>query len=234
MAKAIKKDFLRERLLNDSTPFAIKESFNALRTNLLYSSSDGTKCPVYAITSSDESVGKSTTVANLSITFAQIPKKVLLIDADMRCPVQEQIFGLDKHAAGLSELLSGIESDCFSVIRPSHVPNLDVLTSGRIPPNPSELIMSPAFEELLKRCQEKYDAILIDCPPLGIVADAIALRNMVTGYILLIRSGRSDTRRVNKTIERIEHSGAKIMGVVLNAVNTKGASSSYYKSHYGN
>ena len=235
MAKVIKKEQLRERLLDDNTPFAIKESFNALRTNLLYSTSEKSRCPVYAITSAGESVGKSTTIANLSISFAQIPKKVLLIDADMRCPIQNQIFNFPGDSVGLSELLSGIVSDHHEAIIHSEYSNLDILPSGHIPPNPSELIMSSAFDALLDKCRDEYDVIFIDCPPVGIVADAIALRNIVTGYILLVRSNVSDTRKVNKMIERMEHAGAKILGVVLNAVSSKGGNSSYYyKSHYSN
>ena len=137
MAKTIKKDFLKERLLDDNTPFAIKESFNHLRTNILYTTKDITQCPVYAITSSGESAGKSTIIANLAISFAQVPKKVLLIDADMRCPVQNQIFKFPKESIGLSELLSGIEKDPKKAIIHSNYPNLDILGSGHIPPNPS-------------------------------------------------------------------------------------------------
>ena len=240
MAKTIKKDFLKERLLDDNTPFAIKESFNHLRTNILYTTKDITQCPVYAITSSGESAGKSTIIANLAISFAQVPKKVLLIDADMRCPVQNQIFKFPKESIGLSELLSGIEKDPKKAIIHSNYPNLDILGSGHIPPNPSELIMSTAFEKHIEQWKEEYDVIFIDCPPVGIVADAVALRNMVTGYIFVIRANHSDARKINHSIEAMENVGAKVLGVVLNSVNLKGSSSSYYydgnyrHSHYAN
>ena len=238
MAKTIKKDFLKERLLNENTPFAIKESFNHLRTNILYTTKDNTRCPVYAITSSGESAGKSTIIANLAISFAQVPKKVLLIDADMRCPVQNQIFNFPKEAIGLSELLSGIETDSHKAIRQCDVPNLDILGSGHIPPNPSELIMSTTFQTLMDQWKEEYDVIFIDCPPVGIVADSVALRNMVTGYIFVIRANHSDARKINHAIESMENVGAKVLGVVLNSVNLKGSTNSYYydgnyrKSHY--
>jgi len=238
MAKTIKKDFLKERLLDENTPFAIKESFNHLRTNILYTTKDNTTCPVYAITSSGESAGKSTIIANLAISFAQVPKKVLLIDADMRCPVQNQIFKFPKEAVGLSELLSGIETDPHAAIRQSEIPNLDILGSGHIPPNPSELIMSNVFEKLMEQWKQEYDVIFIDCPPVGIVADSVALRNMVTGYVFVIRAHHSDARKINHSIEAMENVGAKVLGVVLNSVNLKGSTSSYYydgnyrKSHY--
>jgi capsular exopolysaccharide synthesis family protein len=238
MAKTIKKDFLKERLLDENTPFAIKESFNHLRTNIMYTTKDNTKCPVYAITSSGESAGKSTIIANLAISFAQVPKKVLLIDADMRCPVQNQIFRFPKEAIGLSELLSGIETDPKKAIRQSDIPSLDILGSGHIPPNPSELILSENFRKYIDMWKEEYDVIFIDCPPIGIVADSVALKDLVTGYIFVIRSNHSDARKINHAIESMENVGAKVLGVVLNSVNLKGSSNSYYydgnyrKSHY--
>ena len=127
------------RILNESTPFAIKEAFNQLRTNLMYTANDGDGCPVFAITSAEESVGKSTITSNLSISYSNINKKVLLIDSDMRRPMVYRFFELNKKSTGLSELLSGIVEDDSQVIR-EVIPNLSVITSGCIPPNPAELI----------------------------------------------------------------------------------------------
>ena len=94
------------RMLDDKTPFAIKEAYNQLRTNLMYTAKDSDECPVYAVTSAEAGDGKSTVISNLAISFAQADKKVLLIDADMRRPVQYQSFKLNKNQTGLSELLS--------------------------------------------------------------------------------------------------------------------------------
>ncbi|MBQ9085944.1 MAG: hypothetical protein IJY47_02020 [Clostridia bacterium] len=127
------------RLLDDTSPFAVRESFNLLRTNLMYTITENDTCPIYGITSVTESSGKSTVITNLALSFTQIGKKVLLVDGDMRCPVVHKFFDLDDKRAGLSELIPGIEKD---VILRDIRPGLDLITSGRIPPTP--LSCSPA------------------------------------------------------------------------------------------
>lgn len=206
-------------LLDEKTPFAIRESFNMLRTNLMYSMTKSTEgCPIFGVASTRENVGKSTIITNLALSFTHLNKKVLLIDADMRCPTLHNYFDVDKRHAGLSELISGIEDD---VLIESVLPDLDLVTSGRIPPNPSELINSPRFLELLKQWRQQYDVIFIDFPPVGIVTDALAVCQHITGYVFCVRSGRSSAKEVNSSIESMERLGAKIVGVVLNDYNMK-------------
>ena len=123
---------LETKILDSEAPFAIREAFNLLRTNLMYSIADGAEqAPVFAVTSSSEGTGKSTVITNLAISFTQLGQKVLLIDADMRCPVLHEYFGIEDTNLGLSELISGIAKD---VIVKDIIPNLDIITSGRIPP----------------------------------------------------------------------------------------------------
>jgi len=208
-------------LLDDSTPFAIKESFNMLRTNVMYSAYNSSECPVYAVTSVGESVGKSTVISNMALTFSQISKKTLLIDADMRCPVQYKIFGVDKNAAGLSEILSGIEQDDKKAIRKTSFPHLDLVVCGRVPPNPTELIMSDAFSYYLQKWTKEYDVIFIDFPPIGIVTDSVLICRNITGYLFVVRSNSSDSRKVNETIAEMDKIGAKVVGIILNAHNPK-------------
>ena len=227
MKKKNIKDLAIPRILSDDTPFAIREAFNLLRTNLMYTMSDnGEGAPVYAVTSTTESAGKSTVIVNLAISFAQLNKKVLIVDGDMRRPVIHNYLDIDSQNSGLSELISGINNNV--TIRDVR-PNLDVITSGRIPPNPSELITSPRFEEYLNKWRQEYDIIFIDFPPIGIVTDAIANCKLVNGYIFVIRSGRSNAKSINACIESMEQVGAKIAGIVLNDYNIKG-SSAYHRS----
>ena len=215
------------KLLDAKTPFAVSEAFNQLRTNLLYATPADVGCPVYAITSVKESSGKSTIIANLAIAFSQIGKRVLLIDADMRCPAIYHFFGLEKRAKGLSELISGIESD---VIVRDVRPSLDVITSGRIPPNPTGLLSSAKLRELLAEWKGSYDAIFLDFPPMGIVSDAVIISDDITGYVFSILAGRDHAKDVLATIDAMEQVGAKILGTVLNDYDLK--ASGYYSYRY--
>ena len=227
-------------LLNDTTPFATREAFNRLRTNLMYTLNDKHTCPIFAVTSDDQAAGKSTIISNVAISYAMSGKKVLLIDADMRAPMQYKIFGLDRKRAGLSELLSGIAETDSEVIFSHHVEGLHLLLAGKMPPNPSELIMSKRFESLLASWSTQYDAIFIDFPPVGIVSDTLAVKHLVTGYLFVVRSAMSDGKRVRAALESMHQVDAKVLGVILNDVHAKeggyyrkGYSSSYgYGSHY--
>lgn len=221
MKKKSIKENLSKKILKDDSPFAIREAFNLLRTNLMYTMSDNSDgAPIYAVTSTTENAGKSTVIANLAISFAQIDKKVLLVDGDMRCPVVHSHFDIDSHNNGLSELISGIKKD---VVLKDVYPNLDIITSGRIPPNPSELITSPRFAEYIEQWRKEYDIVFIDFPPVGIVTDSIANCKMITGYIFVVRSGQCSAKSINASINAMEQVGAKIAGIVLNDHNIKGS-----------
>ncbi len=209
------------RLLDETSPFAIREAFNHLRTNLMYTLNNEEGCPIFAVTSAGEASGKSTLMANIAISYAAASKKVLLIDADMRAPMQINIFHADKSTWGLSELLSGIEKDEKKLIRASEFEGLSILYAGQTPPNPSELIMSNAFEQYLKKWRLEYDAIFIDFPPVGIVTDTLAVHKLVTGYIFVIRSERSEKRSVALSLDTMKKLDAKILGIVLNDVDSK-------------
>lgn len=215
-------------LLDETTPFAIRESFNQFRTNLMYTFTEADLCPIFGITSVNEDSGKSTVMSNLALSFAQLGKHVLLIDADMRCPALYRFFAVDPTHIGLSEVISGIESD---VIIKDVRPNLDLISSGRIPPNPSELLTSNKFKELLSAWKQSYDIIFIDFPPVGLITDAVTVCHELNGYIFTVASGRDSAKEVNNCIESMEQIGAKIVGVVLNDYNIKG-SNSYYRNRY--
>lgn len=209
------------RLINDDTPFAIRESFNQLRTNIMYTPNDREGAPVYGITSAEPSVGKSTVSSNLAVSFAQAGKKVLLIDSDMRRPTQNRVFGYDKKHTGLSELLAGVEeNDENAVVSP--LPGLSLITSGIIPPNPSELMQSRKFSHFLDKWKQEYDIILIDLPPVGVVTDPLTIAKYVNGYIIITLANKSDSIAVVNAIDTVKQVGSRTVGIVLNGSSLKG------------
>ncbi len=228
--KALNRRTKSPRILNENTPFAITEAFNQLRTNIMYTPNNEDGCPVYGITSAEIGVGKSTVSANLAISYSKIGKKVLLIDADMRRPSAHGFFGYKKNDIGLSELLAGI-SDDKSAIR-SPMDNLYVVTSGRIPVNPSELLLSRKFVEYINRWKNEYDIIFVDFPPVGIVSDPINVVSSISGFIIIAMAEVSDAVCINNAIKSIENVGGKIIGLVVNATDSKGVGK-YRSSKYG-
>lgn len=219
-----------EKILAKDTPFAISEAFKLLRTNMRYTTK-GERCAVYAVTSAYAYAGKSLVATNVAVSFAQLGEKVLMIDGDLRAPVQQKIFGLDPKATGLSELLAGVceqESEVSQKIQ-SH-PNLTVITSGRIPPNPAELLSSQKMKDLIEHAKKNYDVVIIDLPPVCEVVDAGVISDLVTGYVMVVRAAYSDRRMVKMSVEMMNGLGANIAGFVLNSVDIK--SSDYYKNKY--
>ncbi len=217
------------RLLGDTTPFAVTEAFKLLRTNMFYTTK-GESCAVYGVTSATMGAGKSVIVANTAISFGQMGKRVLLIDGDLRCPVLHRIFKLDAKADGLSEMLAGVCADGHRAIRTSSFANVDVLTSGRIPPNPAELLASARMREFIAAAKQTYDVIFIDLPPICDVTDAGVISDIVTGYAFVVRSGCSDRRLIGVAADILVNLGGSIIGFVLNDVDIK--SGDYYKNRY--
>ncbi len=222
----------KARLIDETTPFAIKEAFNQLRTNIMYSRSDDLDgCPVYGITSADIGAGKSTISANLALSFSQLGKKVLLVDADMRRPTQETMFGGEKNQIGLSELLSHIvESDTEAICAIS--PTLSLITSGATPPNPSELMLGNKIGELITKWRQEYDIVFIDLPPVGILTDPITISDHINGYIIVVTVNKSEVKSTNDAISQLKQVN-KIVGMVINGAHAKGSDYSQDMYEYG-
>lgn len=206
----------RRMILSKNSPFFLQEAYKTLRTNIRFAlRSEG--CKKFCITSSVSGEGKSITLLNLAISFAEAGQKVLLVDADLRRPALARLL-VEKATPGLSDILAGLELE-NQVVRKELFPNLDIIFSGAIPPNPSELLSSEKMQEFIDRMAAQYDYILVDTPPAGIVSDACIIANMLDGVLLLARQGHSRKDAVRKVVNQLELTGAKLLGFVLNGVD---------------
>lgn len=219
------------KLLSDAAPFAVSEAFKMLRTNLFYTAK-GEKCPVYGITSTFASSGKSLLISNIAVSFSQLEKRVLLIDCDLRNSAVHKIFGIDR-ASGLSELLAGGDNSVDKYIKKTNYPNLSIITAGGTPPNPAELIASARMGKFLDFMKQHFDIIFVDLPPVAVVSDAVILAERITGYLYVVRSGKDEKRSLGHALEMMKQTGANIVGLVLNDVNMKAGSGYYGGYRYG-
>ncbi len=207
----------------------IAEAFRTIRTNIQFSSIDNPLRSIM-VTSTGPSEGKSTIISNLAVIMAQSDKKVLLVDADMRKPITHQIFRLPNRI-GLTNLLIGDEEQ-ETVIEKNDVPNLSILTSGPIPPNPAELLNSNKMAQLVESLETQYDIVLFDAPPVLAVTDAQILSGFVDGVILVINAGKTNREMALKAKHQLDHVKANVIGTVLN--NREIKENNYYHYYYGN
>ena len=228
----------QRKILCADSPFVVKEAYSSIRTNLLFSQK-GEDCPIFVVTSPTANNGKSINSVNMAISFAQMGKKTLLIDGDMRNPTLHRLFSIPVKN-GLSEILAGL-TDSITVSK-TDVENLSILTAGKIPPNPSELLSNERTDKLLSFVKQHYDCVFIDTPPVNLVTDPTAFATKSTGYIMIIKAGITDTPNTKKAVETLTSLGANIVGFVLNDVVESGAMKYYsygkyrgykYKSKYG-
>jgi succinoglycan biosynthesis transport protein ExoP len=207
----------------------LSEAYRNIRTSVLLSFS-GKPPKRIVITSPNPAEGKTTTVINTAIAMAQTGAQVLIIDSDMRKPRVHKVFG-SENDGGLSSYLSG-NSDLESVIKSSEVPNLHFVPAGPIPPNPSELIGSSLFKQMLQTLEERFDHVLIDSPPVLGFADSTILSTCVDGIILVVTGGKTPRETLQRTKEAILQVNGKILGVVINRVNIHRSEYGYYYYRY--
>lgn len=215
-------------ITKDQPKSVISEKFRGIRTNILFSTADN-DVQTAVFTSEKPSAGKSTISANVAITYAQAGYKTLLIDGDMRKPTQHYLFNAN-NVDGLSNLIIN-KSDYANAIQNTDIKDLDLLTAGPIPPNPSELIGSENLLEIFKYLRNEYDFIIIDTPPVNTVTDAQLFSEIAKYVVYVVDVQKNDRNAVKKGKELIEKAGAKILGVVLNKAPEDKSSSSYY--YYG-
>lgn len=218
-----------------ASTFQIVEAYKTIRTNLLFALSTSENRTV-VISSAEPSVGKSTSAANLAITMAQTGARVLLIDCDLRKPSLHRTFRV-KRTNGMSMILSGLltfeECVCREVAK-----GLDFVPSGSIPPNPSELLGSPAMDKFLEEAGKNYDYVFIDMPPLCVVTDALIVGSKAAGIVLVCRQRQTTYEELQRAIENVREVGENLLGVVITNVRwdaaALGQSSSYRYRYYRN
>ncbi len=207
-------------LITTNTPFAIREAYKTLYTNLLYLNISD-KCKKIAVTSAVPSEGKSTLSANLACSVAQNSdnKKVLLIDIDMRAPKANKLFGIQGRPHGLSEYLAGIDDQPNIIYLQDS--KISILCSGACNVNPTKLIASDKMAALVSKLDAEYDYIIFDTPPVNIVTDSLLISDYVNGYIISTLAGHSDSKSIEQCVESINRVGGEIYGFVLSALKMK-------------
>lgn len=205
--------------------FEIKEAYKTLRTNLKFVLTNK-GCKKIAICSSEPSEGKSTTSVNLAYSLAEDNNKVLIIDCDMRAGTIHTLFK-EKKEKGLSNILCNEIEDISSVIRKTNIPNLYIIQKGDTPPNPMELLSSERMSAVLKECENSYDYIIIDTPPINVVSDVLSLKDKIDGVLFVVRENQSRITELNKSIEQLQFAKMNILGIVMNDSKTKKKSGKY-------
>lgn len=208
----------------------ISEAYRVIRTNLDFSSVDE-ELTSFLVSSASPSEGKSTTAANLAIVMAQTGKKVVLIDADLRRPVQHKIFNLSNNM-GLTTSILDSQTPVITHLQETKVNNLQLLTSGPIPPNPAELLNSQRMTDVIEELKEAVDVIIFDTPPVLTVADASIIGPKVNGALLVVHTGKTRRDTLVNAVERLSRTGTHIFGAILNKVKLDRSGYGYYYYYY--
>ena len=228
--KTGKKGEVVSELVVEKYPKSIvSENIKSLRTNLQFTAIDK-NLKTILVTSTNASEGKSFVSANLAISFAQAEKKVLLVDCDLRKGRVHRLFDVP-NTDGLSNLLTDDLENLNHYIHNTGVDNLDIITCGTYPPNPSELLASKKNKRLLTSLRHRYDIIIFDGAPIGGLADSVILSSLMDETIIVVKDGSTSRNDLMATKGELEKVGAKVAGIVFNMVNRK--SSKYYSYYYG-
>lgn len=224
---SIKADALPQTLVTQLAPRdPISEAYRVVRTNLSFSAVDEGLHSIL-ITSSSPGEGKSTTAANLAVVMAQTGKKTILVDSDLRRPVQHKIFETSNNF-GLTTAVLDSESPVLQHLQDTQIPHLRIMSSGPIPPNPAELLSSQRMGQVVQQLQEEADIVIFDTPPVLTVADASILGASVSGCLLVVDTGKTRRNTFIGATERLQRTGGNIFGAVLNKLNLDRRGYGYY------
>ena len=197
---------------------AASEAFRTLRTNIQFAGLDQ-PCRSIVITSAGPEEGKTTSVANFAVVVAQAGSRVCVIDSDLRRPSLHKLFGIDNARGLTTALVQGLSF--ADVAQPSKVPNLSILPSGPLPPNPAELVGSHRMRDCLQVAAQSFDLVLCDSPPVMAVGDATALAALCDGVVLVIQVGRTSHDLLRRVVDQLEAVKWRILGVVLNRADLR-------------
>ncbi len=208
----------------------ISEAYRVMRTNLQFSSLDN-PARVLVITSPNPKEGKSTTLANLAVVMAQAGKSVVIVDTDLRRPMLHKIFQVPNRE-GLTSVLLEEEPLLDGQLQETGIENLRILTSGPLPPNPSELLGSQRMRKLTDRLQQEADVVLLDTPPALPVTDAAVLATVADGVLIVTDAGSTGRSAARQAVENLQQVGASLLGVVVNRLSARGSGKYYYYYYY--
>lgn len=225
-------DRYSDKLVTVRDPLSpIAEAFRGLRTGVRFASVDR-PLRTLMVSSAGPSEGKSITAANLAVVFAEAGQRVLLVDSDLRRPVQHRVFGVS-NLHGLSEGILESNPGVLEHVQYTDIQNLYVLTSGAIPPNPSELLGSDRMVGVIKELKGSFDLVVFDSPPVLVVTDAAVLGSRVDGVLLVTDAGRTTRRAVQAAADELRRARIPVLGAVLNRAGERGSNYGYgYYYHY--
>lgn len=218
-------------IIGSKLNFEGREAYNLLRTNLMFATKRNDRnARVIGVTSSTHGEGKSLTVINLAYSIAESGRKVILVECDLRLPTLRKKLNLPR-STGLSNILAGINSEKATLHSDVLIKGLDFVQAGDIPPNPSELLGSKAFTNLIDTLADNYDVILLDLPPIGKVSDALVVSRCTDGLVIVVRNDYTNASELDYTLRQCELVDAKVLGFVYNG---SGSKSKKYRYGYGN
>ena len=219
----------QKQVLSEASAWPVQEAYKALRTNLMFSL-PGNESKAIGVTSALKLDGKSINAVNMAISFAQLGKKVVLVEADLRMPTVSKKLGC-KSVPGLTDVLVG--QNCLMDVTQSSKDYrmLSVIPAGNIPPDPTWLLQSAQMKTILKALRSAYDYIFLDLPPVTSVADAAILAPLLDGYVIVVRDETTEYRAVADSLDQLRLAKAKVIGFVYNDADISGGNK-YYHSYY--
>lgn len=226
-------DEIHRRTLHKNLEFTALEQFKLLRTNLEFTLSDATSCPIIGVTSSIRGEGKSTTAINLSYVLAEKGSRVLLIDGDLRLPTVAKKLDIAS-TPGLTNMLIDRFDKSIEDLRSTVLDNWYVLPSGDIPPNPSELLGSGRMRATLEKLSSQFDYIVIDLPPVNLVSDALSISPELTGMLVVVREEYTEKKELENCFRHLRMSNVNVLGCVMTGAGGRESYSRYkrYKKYY--
>ena len=225
------KETEKDVFVNIKPKDPISEIYRIIRTRMLFASTEERPVKSVLITSPGPQEGKTVTLCNLGIAIAQNRQKVLLVDADMRKPRLHEAFGKDNET-GLSSILSG-QATIDQAVQKTDIENVCLISGGVVPPNPSELLAGHKMKEFIDKAKTRFDFVLLDSPPVGMLTDAVIVAGLADGIIIVVESGKTSKRILGRIHQLLDHAKAKVIGMVFNKTPVSADNYYYYSQYYG-